>query len=223
MPTANLGLTLPTVGADLDTWGGENNTAITAIDAVFATAGTAVDINHTGKTVVLGGSGRISTAGKLGLGMTPTNILDITQTQDNASVVSILNASAGTTAAAVFRVANGTSEAQLYQFGTGYTTVALGRANGTQIRATGAGGLTIGTSIAQPIYVGVSDVEVARFSGQGFCVGATSHGTSATNTIAIADGTAPSSSPSGVGQLYVESGALKFRSSGGTVTTIAPA
>ena len=35
--------------------------------------------------------------------------------------------------------------------------------------------------------------------------------------------TAPSSSPTGGGYLYVESGALKFRGSSGTVTTIAPA
>jgi hypothetical protein len=48
-------------------------------------------------------------------------------------------------------------------------------------------------------------------------------GTSATNTIFIKDGTAPGSSPSGGGQLYVESGALKYRGSGGTVTTIAGA
>jgi hypothetical protein len=35
--------------------------------------------------------------------------------------------------------------------------------------------------------------------------------------------TAPSSSPAGLGQLYVQGGALKYRGSGGTVTTIAAA
>ncbi len=39
----------------------------------------------------------------------------------------------------------------------------------------------------------------------------------------IADGTAPSSNPSGGGILYVESGALKYRGSSGTVTTVASA
>ena len=48
-------------------------------------------------------------------------------------------------------------------------------------------------------------------------------GTSAANVLVIANGTAPSSQPAGIGQLYVESGALKFRGSGGTVTTIANA
>jgi len=51
----------------------------------------------------------------------------------------------------------------------------------------------------------------------------TSFGTSAAAVIAIANGTAPASSPAGMGQLYVEAGALKYRGSSGTVTTIAAA
>jgi hypothetical protein len=39
----------------------------------------------------------------------------------------------------------------------------------------------------------------------------------------LLNATPPATSPSGVGQLYVEAGALKFRGSSGTVTTIAPA
>jgi hypothetical protein len=39
----------------------------------------------------------------------------------------------------------------------------------------------------------------------------------------MANATAPSSSPADMGQLYVEGGALKYRGSSGTVTTIAPA
>jgi hypothetical protein len=41
--------------------------------------------------------------------------------------------------------------------------------------------------------------------------------------VAIANGTAPSANPTGGGYLYVESGALKYRGSSGTVTTIANA
>lgn len=48
-----------------------------------------------------------------------------------------------------------------------------------------------------------------------------SFGTSAAGVISIANGTAPTTSPAGVGQLYVEGGALKFRGSSGTVTVIA--
>jgi hypothetical protein len=53
-------------------------------------------------------------------------------------------------------------------------------------------------------------------------VGLTAAGTTAAKTIQIADGTAPTANVTG-GQLYVESGALKYRGSSGTVTTIANA
>ena len=53
-------------------------------------------------------------------------------------------------------------------------------------------------------------------------VGLTTAGTTAAKTIQIADGTAPTANVTG-GQLYVEAGALKYRGSSGTVTTIANA
>lgn len=52
---------------------------------------------------------------------------------------------------------------------------------------------------------------------------AQSTGTSAQYVIALPNATAPTTSPAGGGQLYVESGALKYRGSSGTVTTIAVA
>ena len=51
----------------------------------------------------------------------------------------------------------------------------------------------------------------------------TSIGTSAAGVIGLGNATAPTSSPAGMGQLYVEGGALKYRGSSGTVTTIAAA
>lgn len=51
----------------------------------------------------------------------------------------------------------------------------------------------------------------------------TSFGTSSVKVIAIGNATAPSSNPVAGGVLYVESGALKYRGSSGTVTTIAAA
>lgn len=54
-------------------------------------------------------------------------------------------------------------------------------------------------------------------------IGATAFGTSAVNVLGLANATAPTSSPAGMGQLYVENGALKYRGSSGTVTTIANA
>lgn len=54
-------------------------------------------------------------------------------------------------------------------------------------------------------------------------LGTTGAGTAAAKVLAMANATAPTSSPAGIGQLYVEGGALKFRGSSGTITTIAPA
>jgi hypothetical protein len=53
-------------------------------------------------------------------------------------------------------------------------------------------------------------------------VGLTAAGTTAAKTIQIANGTAPTANVTG-GQLYVESGALKYRGSSGTITTLANA
>jgi hypothetical protein len=60
-------------------------------------------------------------------------------------------------------------------------------------------------------------------NSSGLGLGTATFGTSAVRVFAIANGTAPTTSPAGIGQLYVESGALKFRGSSGTITTIAAA
>ena len=70
---------------------------------------------------------------------------------------------------------------------------------------------------------GGSPVERLRIDSSGnLLVGLTTAGTTAAKTIQIANGTAPTANVTG-GQLYVESGALKFRGSSGTITTIAAA
>lgn len=51
-------------------------------------------------------------------------------------------------------------------------------------------------------------------------IGVSTFGTSAAKVLGLANATAPSTSPAGMGQLYVESGALKYRGSSGTVTTL---
>jgi hypothetical protein len=71
---------------------------------------------------------------------------------------------------------------------------------------------------------GNADNEVVRIASTGNVgIGVTSFGTSAEKVIGIANGTAPSSSPAGMGQLYVEAGALKYRGSSGTITTLGAA
>jgi hypothetical protein len=76
----------------------------------------------------------------------------------------------------------------------------------------------------RPLTFGTNNTERVRIDATGNVgIGVTSFGTSAAKVLGIANGTAPSSSPAGMGQLYVESGALKYRGSSGTVTTIANA
>jgi hypothetical protein len=54
-------------------------------------------------------------------------------------------------------------------------------------------------------------------------LGVSTFGTSAANVLGMINATAPTTSPAGMGQLYVDAGALKYRGSAGTVTTIAAA
>lgn len=70
----------------------------------------------------------------------------------------------------------------------------------------------------------IDTVEQFRMTNAGnLGIGVTAFGTSAAHVIGIANGTAPSTSPAGMGQLWVEGGALKYKGSSGTVTTIAVA
>jgi hypothetical protein len=106
----------------------------------------------------------------------------------------------------------------------------------TITHATGELKVTTGsaTTTVQPGFVGTTSstnlallvgnsTKLLITTGPNYGFNTASFGTSAAGVLSIANGTAPSTSPAGVGQLYVESGALKFRGSGGTVTTVAPA
>jgi len=91
----------------------------------------------------------------------------------------------------------------------------------------GVGGATFATTALQGSYY-LYDATAATYrfvinSAGNVGIGVTSFGTSAANVIGIANGTAPTTSPAGMGQLYVEAGALKYRGSSGTVTTLGPA
>lgn len=126
------------------------------------TGGTFASITHSGTTTFPGNT-VIDSSGKVGIGMTPVNILDITQTQDAESLFVLLNGSAGVSARSTMRVHNGTSFVQFTQFGTGFTSAGVFRQDGGIIYSTGAGGFTIETGVNQPIYFVVNGVEVGRF------------------------------------------------------------
>jgi hypothetical protein len=117
-----------------------------------------------GGTTTLPGSGQISSAGLLGLGMTPANIIDVTQSGSNApSIGQILNANGGNATTSEWRLSNGTSLGRLIQFGTSFATAGLSVANATMLRAEGAGGLVLVASASQPVSFGVNNALVASF------------------------------------------------------------
>jgi hypothetical protein len=100
--------------------------------------------------------------------------------------------------------------------------------NGTQSVRIGVGAYiggtngVLGVASGQGIQFAVdAGAVVSTLSASGnFGLGVSTFGTSAIGVIGIMNGVAPSTSPAGMGQLYVESGALKYRGSSGTVTTL---
>jgi hypothetical protein len=99
------------------------------------------------------------------------------------------------------------------------------------------GGTGTGASAAQPtitesfsVYMGntqrsffVNKNTNVVMKSLGALVAGTDFEAAATNTITIHNGTAPTVTLANGGQLYVEGGALKYRGTSGTVTTVAPA
>ncbi len=114
-------------------------------------------------------SARFLVATKLGINMTPTNVVDIDQSASNAGAIAKLNnAHAGAAAFSSFQAHNGTAAVNLYMIGTGYTPSGVARASGALLDAAGAGGLTLNTSVAQPIYFGTNGTQrmILNTSGQ---------------------------------------------------------
>ena len=147
---------------------------------------------------------RILTGGEVGIGTsTPGSKLDVT-----SSGLNIVVSRSTTSFAAFQRFAP--SGQEVYDF---YNI------NGVEVaRITADGNNRLSFSTGSPA------AERMRIDSSGNVgIGTTSFGTSAAKVIGIANGTAPTTSPASMGQLYVEAGALKYRGSSGTVTTIANA
>ena len=111
----------------------------------------------------------LSPAGFLGIGMTPSNVLDITKTQNTGSWISLLNASSGAGAVSGILLGNNVQnyETSIIQTGSAYTPSGLLRADALAIYSYGAGGLTLNTIAAQPIYFGINNAEAARIDSSG--------------------------------------------------------
>jgi hypothetical protein len=103
--------------------------------------------------------------------------------------------------------------------------------NGDTLAALAFGG-TDGTSFITPAainavvdgVVSTGNIPTALYFATGSSSGGgTRLAISSAGILSISNATAPVTSPAGLGQLYVEAGALKYRGSSGTVTTIAAA
>jgi hypothetical protein len=109
----------------------------------------------------------LASGGKLGIGMTPANIVDITQSLNGFGVIQIANTSAGISASAGFQINNSSSGSTLYLLGNSYTAAGMNRPNGYVLSGNGAGGLSLITTQPQPIYFGINTQEVGRFDASG--------------------------------------------------------
>ena len=168
--------------------------------APSGTAGTAITFTQ---AMTLGAGGQLMIGGT-----TPDNKLTLT-------VAPATSTSDG------LRITDSTRVALFVQTGATYSYLGIG---GSQNLLYTAGGRLDIAADGQQLYLrtGTSNYVVLDTSGN-VGVRTASFGTSAAGVIGIANGTAPSTSPAGMGQLYVEAGALKYRGSSGTITTIAAA
>jgi hypothetical protein len=113
----------------------------------------------------------------LGVGMAPVNVLDITQTQDTASNISLRNSSTGTSASSRVYLGNSVSatSGRLITWGSGFTSTGVYRQDGLILEGVGAGGVTISANAAQPIYFATNSGERMRIDSTGLVgIGTTS-------------------------------------------------
>ena len=149
-----------------------------------------------------GAGGTRMTLNSTGLGVGVASPLFKLHVQENASNV-IARFTGSNTNGSVIDIINTGAGGGSYKIGSNYT---IG----------GAGEFAIYDSTAAATRLLIS-------SSGNVGIGVGTFGTSAQKVLGLANATAPSTSPAGMGQLYVEAGALKYRGSSGTVTTIANA
>ena len=134
----------------------------------------------------------------------------------NSSANTVVLQSAGTTALTLDSSQNATFAGTIT--GTIATFTRTGADGTVNIsRGSGASG-TIGAATTN-FYIGTNNSAYVSF----FTNGTTALNIGTDKVLYVANGTAPAANPTGGGYLYVEGGALKYRGSSGTVTTIANA
>jgi len=185
----------------------------TAIDlAVTNTASNAASLLMNLKAGAAGADSRFAVRvdGNVGIGTAapPTKCNVVTSTDADCIQIRRDSLSANAFATLGFRISTSPTSANQSEI----------RAIRTNLPATGDNAVAILNQRSGTLAEGL------RLDGYGnLGIGTATFGTSAVTVLGIANGTAPSTSPANMGQLYVESGALKYRGSSGSITTVAVA
>ena len=165
---------------------GISSTLVT--DATSATTGSIITAGgiSTQKALWVGTTsrlvGNVQADGLVGIGMTPSNVLDITQSQNAASQVKLLNSNGSSGAQSNFFASNGTNTAQFGIWGTGATTSGAVTAGNAFVY--GDNGISYFTGGTHKWYIS-TNTEAARFDTSGnLCVGTTSNGGFRMNVVA---------------------------------------
>lgn len=174
--------------------------------------------------------------GAFAVGATPSAIATgVIQAKQNANGTSLFYAeqlTSGTGALAGYDASASGATLSLRAYSTAATASIGGFTMGTRSLLNAGGHLLVGTTASADVSVHTNDLTrmLVKSNGNVAFHPSISGGADATNFQSMVKGffignatTAPTGDPASGGFFYVESGALKFRGSSGTVTTICPA
>lgn len=147
-----------------------------------ANGGTGVTTSTGTGSVVLSSAPNLSS---LGIGMTPTNILDITQTQNAASLGSIYNASNGSSANAQWSAKNDSNQTTRMVMRGSANAGNFGMSAGAgEMSTNSAVALGVGTTTSTPIIFGTNNAERMRLGSDGSLLVGTTTNAGAGNLVA---------------------------------------
>ena len=171
--------------------------------------------------------------GNVGIGTTaPSSLLYAQKDQNAGTYLTLRNATSGTGAYEIMRLSEDDANKSLdiFHLNTSFTTNGILTANTSYIDSLDSGGLFMGSRNASGVvgfFTGglAAANERMRIDATGnIGINTTAQFGSGVGVIGLANaGTLPTTNPTGGGVLYADAGALKWRGSAGTVTTIASA